>query len=907
MNKTPAIIVLGCSLLIASLAASGPMSVGAQANPAIATQSITLPAGSVFEIIADHNRADAQFAWVLNLDNTFVQASRETTFRTRLIKEGVYALQAELKDAKTQERLLLLLTIIVQPRTTQDDILPRTSSLVVGANPSLDSEGVMTIDPGRHVISITPNPNNVNPLGLDLDAQTDKDGDGVFDNDKQAEGSFFATKSTPIHVWLTRPIERNTITVFIADAPQRNFKMKMRSFAEAEKDRSSAAAEQVLRSEISASAFGKGSFAFGLKEGSVELPDEPLLLQWNFGDGSQSLLDRPVHAYAKSGRYEVAVKIRNLRNGEIVKEFASVLDVPEAAFASSESSQMSDNSASASSANDSSSDSSSAQSESSASSESSLSSTTDSSSSSQSSESRSSQPSDAAGGSSSILKTVGLLLLVGIMSIAVGFGGMYLLTMIRKRFSLADAVEAAEKKLVPSTTIAEIDTLAPLEIRDSEEEDESAEKEEQPTPRSSDEEEDEERPAEEAVPDWLKPKATTVDDGGSPKWLQAGLNSDAPVSAASQETQAGDAPMPDWLKPKATAEALIDAPSTQPAAPEVEQQVAVPDWLKPKTDTASSLPTAAALAEAAPAEIGANQPVVPDWLKPKAATQPIADAAPNTPTQAPSASQDQPAMPDWLKPRAQTPVAPTPSTPPSEQAAPSMSQTAAPAEQPVMPDWLKPKKSETSTVTEPAAEALPVATVLQDLSTNNAATEPSSSLITDDVPDWLKAGQADATSTSTASTPPEVKKTAAHIDGEPEWLATGLVQADKEGQTPTSAPPAELRDAPTAAQATTQNASAAQSQAVAGNEPKDWSTMTKEEKERERKRQKRRRYRENKKLRAPGEATGATNGDGENGAAEETTGEEEGDAVDDPVQFMISADSIAPQAPGSPADTTQKS
>ena len=41
-----------------------------------------------------------------------------------------------------------------------------------------------------------------------------------------------------------------------------------------------------------------------------------LLLEWDFGDGTQSLLDSPTHTYLAAGTYAIRLSVRNILTGE---------------------------------------------------------------------------------------------------------------------------------------------------------------------------------------------------------------------------------------------------------------------------------------------------------------------------------------------------------------------------------------------------------------------------------------------------------------------------------------------------------------------------------------------------------------------------------------------------------------
>jgi PKD repeat protein len=53
---------------------------------------------------------------------------------------------------------------------------------------------------------------------------------------------------------------------------------------------------------------------------SVRIDGSPAQFRWQFGDGGESPVAEPVHAYAKPGTYRVAVTIQDPKLGEQTRQ-----------------------------------------------------------------------------------------------------------------------------------------------------------------------------------------------------------------------------------------------------------------------------------------------------------------------------------------------------------------------------------------------------------------------------------------------------------------------------------------------------------------------------------------------------------------------------------------------------------
>ena len=75
---------------------------------------------------------------------------------------------------------------------------------------------------------------------------------------------------------------------------------------------------------------GTGLVRFELGFRGAPPPPYPILTEWDFGDGSTSLMGQPSHQYMQSGQYQVTVFIRNLDSGLAVSERTERVTIVEA-------------------------------------------------------------------------------------------------------------------------------------------------------------------------------------------------------------------------------------------------------------------------------------------------------------------------------------------------------------------------------------------------------------------------------------------------------------------------------------------------------------------------------------------------------------------------------------------------
>lgn len=289
-------------------------------------ETLNVPIGSIFEIQATSKNA-ATANWVLTLDGEFVEASRDLVFRTRFSKEGTYSLAVELRMG--EESVQRMFTLQVRAKRPEDKIIANGPEGIVAFDPPLNND-VIAINSAKQVLTVTPVRADVKILAIDLDTSVDSNGDGNNENDEDTKNTLFRSEGNPLRIWFVDG-ERRTIRF---GALLEDGKTAFQNIAIGGGGSSSSVptARPPVIQEPSEPDTGTINSGLDMKvlvlksdNGEVQYAlrrpaelTEPILLVWDFGDGTQSMLDRPIHTYATSGRYDINVQVRNLRTGQVI-------------------------------------------------------------------------------------------------------------------------------------------------------------------------------------------------------------------------------------------------------------------------------------------------------------------------------------------------------------------------------------------------------------------------------------------------------------------------------------------------------------------------------------------------------------------------------------------------------------
>lgn len=620
---------------------------------------VNLTVGDIFDVLPVTTAPTPSYAWILLQDGTFIQANRSGTFHYRFILQGTYTLTADLSSPGQPARPRKTMTIVVAPRQTAPNDEPATASgnALVRTYPPADESNRVILPTGSTLMRLEPIDPSRKPLALDLDIATDANGDGVPSNDIQSTDTFFQTDTstdTPLHLWFfEEPTMRTMRAAAIAAGAAVVQDITVIPYEMARQ-------MGVIKpnATIVATPTGERTYEFSVRFDDPNLSTAPLLYQWRFGDGEESLAGNPTHTYSVDGTYEVQLNITNLQTSQPLTANNTTVQVSAGGQVSSAGSAMSEDGAASA---------------------------------------ASSASSEASGGSSSggLLWTIVLLVGIFVGSLIVGALVIMLLSRLLKRGKRIDEpvggpASGSPSQIVSSPTPAlSLSSTPPAAV---------AKKEEEKSAPA--------RPA----------PAQVVDKADAPAWLKKGMN-DAPATPAPAPAPAPKpAPVPPPPAPKPAPVPPPPAPKpatppTPPAAPAPAPKAAtpapsddlpLPSWLQPQGQKPAA-PTPApapAPAPAAPKPVPPPPAPKPVPAPPAPKPAPSAPAAPATPAPAPKAPTEPKPVPPPPAPK----PAPVPPPPAAKPATPPPAPTPA-APKPVPPPPPKPAPSAPPPTAKPATPA----------------------------------------------------------------------------------------------------------------------------------------------------------------------------------------------------------
>lgn len=288
-------------------------------------EEVTLPLGSVFEILAQEGGPGTQYAWVLSLDRTFLQAGRGRVLRTRFSQPGKYFLSAEVVPARPTGGPAGGKSIRRSFAITVKEDLPADAPAATVTTVPPHVSGMIALGETQRLIKIVPPPGALTALTLDADVNVDENGDGVLDNDPSSADTFLGSDGLPLFLWMT------------GDPPK--------TFALTGQQQGGAPFSQQFTASVGDGipipvpgeepALVTGGIEYTEREdGTVHLKireaiptTTPVLPIWDFGDGAQSLLLEPLHSYGSSGTYIVRVRLKDLRNGIDIRDLRESITV----------------------------------------------------------------------------------------------------------------------------------------------------------------------------------------------------------------------------------------------------------------------------------------------------------------------------------------------------------------------------------------------------------------------------------------------------------------------------------------------------------------------------------------------------------------------------------------------------
>jgi len=555
LRRRPSLLTVLAGLLftIASLE-------GASAAATSTTEDITLSVGSIFEILAAVPSADSSVSWtLLREDGSFVQADRGRIFHERFVETGNYTLKAEVGNAASPSMSGRTFLVHVSPAATP---LPPTPGIMTGApivqtDPPVEEENNVVLGSQQTILLSSLSPGTTR-LSLDLDGTIDNNRDGNPTNDTDNEGTFFFTDGTPLRIWFPESFTDRTLTITSTGAQGttvQTLRVTTNPVTVSPPDTTPTLPSTGGTPLISVDDRGKGVFGFSVKEDALSPSDRALLFLWDFGDGRQSMLDRPVHSFASNKSFTVRLTVRDLKTAQEVLDTSGTLQVTSvpATGTSSASSEGQPASSAASSL---------------------------------SSASSAQTSSTTTGVASGTWRTIGMILLVVVFSLIFGFLAMFLVAkIVKQKLSSQKETHVVQKSRSASgeRKSASLDHAPPMAVID------VSAMHEEPPPRKSSEAEStpaEKKPKEEALSD--APLTTLqFDESQAPSWLKQAHEeatrtghtlTTPPPPTLREETPSSSSPLsssPPPVKESSTA----PEPTFVASVPESESEASVPPWL----------------------------------------------------------------------------------------------------------------------------------------------------------------------------------------------------------------------------------------------------------------------------------------------------------------------------------------
>lgn len=298
-------------------------------DPPFLMEAWTIAPGSVFEILAIPDLPDRQVTWSLTkADGVFVQADRGQLFRERFMEAGSFLLQGEVAAADRTPVTRRTFAIHVVPDTPAP--AENGAGTLVVTDPPHDANGNVAVNANLQTVLIRANA-GASQLSMDVNGESDANSDGDPANDNDTRGTFFEADGSPLRLWFTDGRLQRTLTArgnSLAGPATQTIRLYIDSVPAPEE---SPPQESVVSPNglelVHIESRGNGLYAFSLDASALSTEGRALLFLWDFGDGSQSMLDRPVHAYAQNGQHTLNLQVRDLQTAQEVLRITGILPV----------------------------------------------------------------------------------------------------------------------------------------------------------------------------------------------------------------------------------------------------------------------------------------------------------------------------------------------------------------------------------------------------------------------------------------------------------------------------------------------------------------------------------------------------------------------------------------------------
>jgi len=295
-----------------------PVAISAQGT-STAEEIITMRPGGILEIYADTITPDPQISWVFSKGQTFVQAERGPLFSARPTDSAEYFLTGEVADTQgaPQRKLFRIQVNQEVPLISQSGT---EGSALVHVSPPPGENGITVLRENQRIVRLDIVHPDIEQLALDIDSEKDINNDGDPFNDNILGNSIFQTGRGSIHIWLAPSAQNQTFLLAARLKSGALVTQKIQVISESFEEilQQQIAQEEQLKKDrtiISSALIGERKYRLSVvtEPGVIS---GPVFYHWDFGDGTQSLMDEPEHQFPKADIYSVQVVARDARTGE---------------------------------------------------------------------------------------------------------------------------------------------------------------------------------------------------------------------------------------------------------------------------------------------------------------------------------------------------------------------------------------------------------------------------------------------------------------------------------------------------------------------------------------------------------------------------------------------------------------
>ncbi len=306
-----------------------------EAQGGLSTFSLTIAPGELLELAIPTRAFQPEYNWILSREGNFISAGRSPIFQTRQTDAGVYTIDVNvLSEGKTITESYSLQLNVNEHVSTYDPSGQKSGEIqaVLESLPPA-SDGSIRLPADGGVLTLIPGSSygDIASYDIDFDIQTDTNGDGIPDNDRDTQGTYSQKAGTPVRVLLRPQGAPHTLSLTVSDVQGHSSStVSTVRFDGAATIASSQASHStsVKSGDFILSVTGR-TISPSLAAHSSLQSNHAVLYEWEFGDGRKSLLHAPRHTYDQPGDYSVSLTVRDIANGQLLYSGSTSVKVTE--------------------------------------------------------------------------------------------------------------------------------------------------------------------------------------------------------------------------------------------------------------------------------------------------------------------------------------------------------------------------------------------------------------------------------------------------------------------------------------------------------------------------------------------------------------------------------------------------